>query len=71
MSWVLLRGLLLLGDRLDLSALGGEHPLRPPTGHSLGEPLPHQLADRPHAHPYPACAFTQNVSVTHFGTIGN
>ena len=25
------------------------HPLRPATRHSLGEPLPHQLADRPRA----------------------
>ena len=32
-------------------------PLRPATRHSLGEPLPHQLADRPRAHPkVTACA---------------
>ena len=31
-------------------------PLRPATRHSLGEPLPHQLADRPRAHPEaPGC----------------
>ena len=51
MSWFLLGGLLLLGDRLDLSAPGGDHPLRPPTRHRLGGPLPHQLPDRPRALP--------------------
>jgi hypothetical protein len=31
-------------------------PLRPATRHRLGEPLPHQLADRPRAHPEaPGC----------------
>ena len=29
------------------------HPLRPATRRSLGEPLPHQQADRPRAHPSP------------------
>ena len=29
------------------------HPLRPATRRSLGEPLPHQQADRPRAHPPP------------------
>ena len=29
------------------------HPLRPATRRSLGGPLPHQLADRPRAHPSP------------------
>jgi hypothetical protein len=29
------------------------HPLRPATRQSLGEPLPHQQADRPRAHPPP------------------
>ena len=29
------------------------HPLRPATRRSLGGPLPHQLADRPRAHPPP------------------
>ena len=28
-----------------------DHPLRPATRLSLGEPLPHQQADRPRAHP--------------------
>ena len=28
-----------------------EHPLRPATRRRLGRPLPHQLADRPRAHP--------------------
>ena len=28
-----------------------DRPLRPATRQSLGEPLPHQLADRPRAHP--------------------
>jgi hypothetical protein len=28
-----------------------DHPLRPATRRCLGEPLPHQLADRPRAHP--------------------
>ncbi len=30
-----------------------DHPLRPATRRSLGEPLPHQQADRPRAHPPP------------------
>ena len=29
------------------------HPLRPATRRRLGEPLPHQLADRPRVHPIP------------------
>src|SRR6185503_4203717 len=33
------------------------HPLRPATRRRLGEPLPHQLADRPRAHPKPQKAF--------------
>ena len=31
----------------------GGHPLRPPTYRSLGEPLPHQQANRTHAHLLP------------------
>ena len=31
----------------------GDHPLRPPTYRRLGEPLPHQLANRTHAHLLP------------------
>ncbi len=34
-----------------LSSIGGDRALTPPTRHSLGEPLPHQLADRPQAVP--------------------
>ncbi len=34
-----------------LSSSVAGRPLRPATRHSLGEPLPHQLADRPRAHP--------------------
>ena len=33
-----------------LSSSVADHPLRPATRLSLGEPLPHQLADRPRAH---------------------
>ena len=40
-----------------LSSSVAGRPLRPATRHSLGEPLPHQLADRPRAHPeVTACA---------------
>ncbi|KAF1857599.1 hypothetical protein Lal_00014609 [Lupinus albus] len=31
----------------------GDHPLRPPKDHRLGEPLPHQLANLARAHLYP------------------
>ena len=34
-----------------LSSSVAGRPLRPATRHCLGEPLPHQLADRPRAHP--------------------
>ena len=30
-----------------------DHPLRPATRRRLGEPLPHQQADRPRVHPCP------------------
>ena len=40
-------------------------PLRPATRHRLGEPLPHQLADRPRAHPRAAACATFSVSNTH------
>ena len=33
-----------------LSSSVAGRPLRPATRHSLGEPLPHQLADRPRGH---------------------
>ena len=42
------------GPCLSSSVTG--RPLRPATRHSLGGPLPHQLADRPRAHPEaPGC----------------
>jgi hypothetical protein len=31
----------------------GDQPLSSPIDHRLGEPLPHQLANHPHAHPQP------------------
>jgi hypothetical protein len=34
-----------------LSPIGGGHPLSSPKRHSLGEPLPHQLADIAQATP--------------------
>ena len=34
-----------------LSSIGGGHPLRSPRCHSLGKPLPYQLADTEQAHP--------------------
>ena len=34
-----------------LSSIGGGHPLRSPRRHSLGKPLPYQLADIPQAAP--------------------
>ncbi|KAF1857147.1 hypothetical protein Lal_00042773 [Lupinus albus] len=36
-----------------LSTSVGDHPLRPPKDHRLGEPLPHQLANLARAHLYP------------------
>ena len=33
-----------------LSPSVADHPLRPATDHRLGEPLPHQQANRPQAH---------------------
>ena len=38
-------------------------PLRPATRQSLGEPLPHQLADRPRAHPRAVACATFSVPV--------
>ena len=46
-----------------LSSSVAGRPLRPATRHSLGEPLPHQLADRPRAHPETS-AFTDFHSGT-------
>ena len=36
----------------------GDHPLRTPIHRSLGEPLPHQLANVTHAHPLPPELYT-------------
>ena len=44
-----------------LSSSVAGRPLRPATRHSLGEPLPHQLADRPRAHPEAAACATFSV----------
>src|SRR5436309_15825107 len=41
-----------------LSSRVAGRPLRPATRHSLGEPLPHQLADRPRAPPRAAAFAT-------------
>ena len=41
-----------------LSSIVGGHALTPPTRHRLGEPLPHQLADRTEAPPRVNCFFT-------------
>ena len=40
-----------------LSSSVAGRPLRPATRHCLGEPLPHQLADRPRAHQEASCDF--------------
>jgi hypothetical protein len=40
-----------------LSPCLADHPLRPATRRRLGRPLPHQLADRPQAHPEATFAF--------------
>lgn len=40
-----------------LSSSVAGRPLRPATRHSLGEPLPHQLADRPRVHQEAPCGF--------------
>ena len=40
-----------------LSSSVAGRPLRPATRHSLGEPLPHQLADRPRVHQEAHCCF--------------
>jgi hypothetical protein len=41
-----------------LSSSVPDHPLRPGTRRRLGEPLPHQLADRPRANPVAAAYAT-------------
>jgi hypothetical protein len=35
----------------------------PPTRHRLGEPLPHQQADRPQTHPKVDCSFTLKITL--------
>ncbi len=54
-----------------LSSSVAGRPLRPATRRSLGEPLPHQLADRPRAHPeapgYPGFSVPKNPPVATFG----
>ena len=45
-----------------LSSSVAGHPLRPATRHRLGEPLPHQLTNRPRAHPQAHCCF--NLAIT-------
>jgi hypothetical protein len=47
------------GPCLSSSVTG--RPLRPATRHSLGEPLPHQQADRPRAHQEASCDFSVGV----------
>ena len=46
-----------------LSSSVAGRPLRPATRHRLGEPLPHQLADRPRAHPRAVACATFSVPV--------
>ena len=47
-----------------LSSSEADRPLRPATRHSLGEPLPHQQADRPRAHPEAAAEATFDPKIT-------
>jgi hypothetical protein len=54
-----------------LSSSVAGRPLRPATRHSLGEPLPHQLADRPRAHQRaPGCPGFGPVKMTSQATCG-
>src|SRR3989344_2404508 len=46
------------GDNFYLSPIGGGHPLRSPKRHSLGRPLPYQLADAPQAAQKAGCPFS-------------
>ena len=56
-----------------LSSSVADHPLRPATRLSLGEPLPHQLADRPQAHheapglTVPGFRYREIIPVSTFG----
>ena len=52
-----------------LSSVVGERALTPPTRHSLGEPLPHQLADRPQTNPIPTCVFTLTIARRDYGVL--
>ena len=47
-----------------LSSSEADRPLRPATRHRLGEPLPHQQADRPRAHPEAAAEATFDPKTT-------
>ena len=54
-----------------LSSSVAGRPLRPATRHRLGEPLPHQLADRPRAHPRaPGCPGFSYRKMSSFATFG-
>ena len=54
-----------------LSSSVAGRPLRPATRHSLGEPLPHQLADRPRAHQRaPGCPGFGPVKIPSQATCG-
>ena len=52
-----------------LSSRVGGHALTPPTRQSLGEPLPHQQADRPQDRPRPADLYPAKLALA--GTIGH
>jgi hypothetical protein len=43
-----------------VSSSVGDHPLRPPTYHSLGRPLPYQLTNRTQPYPLASYDFTKN-----------
>ena len=54
-----------------LSSSVAGRPLRPATRHSLGEPLPHQLADRPRGHQEaPGCPGFGIVKMSPLATCG-
>ena len=47
-----------------LSPSLADHPLRPATDRRLGEPLPHQLANRTQAPPEADCSFSRRTDST-------
>ena len=53
------------------STIGGEQALTPPSRHSLGRPLPYQLADSPQADPRAACAFTLRLTARVYRELAN